>query len=39
LIDTLQAGLGKDFTPQAKRAWSILYKVISDIMIGDNYNK
>ena len=37
LLETLEAGLGDKWTPQLKTAWSTAYKVISDTMIGDNY--
>ena len=40
LLDTLEAGLGKDnFEGETKRSWEIVYGVISDTMIGDNYGK
>ena len=39
LIDTLAAGLGEAFTPQARKAWQIVYSVIEETMKGDNYNK
>ena len=37
LLDTLEAGLGDKWTPQLKSAWTTAYKVISDTMIGTNY--
>ena len=33
LLDTLEKGLGRDFTPQARNAWSAVYKTMADTMI------
>ena len=32
LIATLEAGLGAEFTPEVKEAWTTLYQVISKSM-------
>jgi len=33
LLWTLEQGLGKDFTPEAKEAWTEAYKLLSGVMI------
>jgi methyl-accepting chemotaxis protein len=33
LLKTLEQGLGKDFTPPVKSAWTGVYGVMSDVMI------
>lgn len=33
LLDTLEKGLGDDFTPEVKEAWTIVYGVLSSTMI------
>ncbi|MFA6236035.1 MAG: methyl-accepting chemotaxis protein [Bacteriovorax sp.] len=33
LLDTLKKGLGKDFTPEVKGAWTAAYGLISSVMI------
>ncbi|MDX1505130.1 MAG: globin family protein [Spongiibacter sp.] len=33
LLDTLAAGLGEDFTPEVKEAWTVVYGVLSSTMI------
>jgi nitric oxide dioxygenase len=33
LLWTLEQGLGKDFTPEAKDAWTEAYKLLSGVMI------
>ncbi len=37
LLDTLEAGLGDDFTPDVKKAWADVYGVIADVMIKAAY--
>jgi len=32
LINTLEKGLGADFTPELKTAWAHTYKVMADVM-------
>jgi hemoglobin-like flavoprotein len=32
LLDTLQSGLGADFTPALRQAWSAVYGALSDAM-------
>jgi len=39
LIRTLKHELGRDFTYEAREAWSIAYKRVSDIMIEAAYGK
>ena len=39
LLMTLEQGLGKDFTPAVREAWSIVYDAVAVTMIGDNYKK
>jgi hemoglobin-like flavoprotein len=38
LMNTLKAGLKKQFTPQVKKAWDIVFKIVSDTMMSDFYN-
>ena len=33
LLNTLEAGLGKDFTPEVKQAWTAVYTVMANTMI------
>jgi hemoglobin-like flavoprotein len=33
LLQTLEQGLGDDFTPPVKAAWSAVYGVVADVMI------
>ena len=33
LLDTLQAGLGADFTPETREAWASAYGTLSSVMI------
>lgn len=33
LLDTLEKGLGDDFTPEVKEAWTVVYGVLSSTMI------
>jgi hemoglobin-like flavoprotein len=33
LLDTLDKGLGDDFTPEVKEAWTVVYGVLSSTMI------
>jgi hemoglobin-like flavoprotein len=33
LINTLKAGLKKEFTPSVKKAWEDVYKCVSDTMM------
>lgn len=33
LLDTLEKGLGDDFTPDVKEAWTVVYGVLSSTMI------
>lgn len=37
LLDTLERGLGKDFTPDVRQAWQAAYQAISEIMIQSAY--
>jgi hemoglobin-like flavoprotein len=37
LLDTLSAGLGEDFTPEVKAAWTQVYQTMSDVMIQASY--
>ena len=40
LLEALEAGLGKEtFTGETKRSWEIVYGVIADTMMGDNYKQ
>jgi len=39
LLMTLEQGLGKDFTPAVREAWSIVYDAVAVTMIDDNYKK
>ena len=34
LIKTLQQGLGQEFTDETKHAWTVVYGVMADVMIG-----
>jgi len=33
LLDTLEKGLGDDFTPEVREAWSVAYGTLSGVMI------
>ena len=37
LLETLAEGLGDDFTPEAKVAWEAVFGIVSETMIGSNY--
>jgi hypothetical protein len=37
ILNTLRAGLKKDFTRSAEQAWENTYKMISETMVGDLY--
>lgn len=37
LLDTLSVGLGDDFTPEVKEAWTSVYGTMSDVMIKASY--
>lgn len=37
LLGTLEAGLGDDFTPEVKEAWTSVYGTMSSVMIGAAY--
>lgn len=37
LLGTLDAGLGADFTPEVKDAWTSVYGTMSSVMIGAAY--
>ncbi|RKR14269.1 hemoglobin-like flavoprotein [Maribacter vaceletii] len=37
LLDTLSVGLGDDFTPEVKEAWTLVYGTMSDVMIKASY--
>jgi len=37
LLDTLSVGLGDDFTPDVKEAWTNVYANMSDVMIKASY--
>ncbi len=37
LLHTLKQGLGAEFTPEVKSAWTNLYKVVHDVMRGATY--
>lgn len=37
LLGTLDAGLGEDFTPEVKEAWTLVYGTMSSVMIGAAY--
>lgn len=37
LLDTLEKGLGDDFTPEVKNAWTVIYGVLSTTMIAAAY--
>lgn len=39
LLDTLAKGLGDDFTPDTKEAWTITYTTIADVMKEASYGK
>ena len=38
LLDTLAKGLGADFTPAVKQAWTDAYGLLSDVMIAAAYS-
>jgi len=35
---TLEQGLGKDFNPETKKSWEIVYSTISTVMMADHYD-
>ncbi len=37
LLSTLEAGLGDDFTPEVKEAWTSVYGTMSSVMIDASY--
>jgi len=37
LLETLRGGLGSAFKPEVEVAWTKVFKIVSDTMIGDNY--
>jgi len=37
LLQTLEAGLGDDFTPEVKEAWTTVYTTMSSVMIEASY--
>jgi len=37
LLGTLEAGLGDDFTPDVKEAWTTVYGTMSSVMIKASY--
>lgn len=39
LLGTLEAGLGDDFTSEVKNAWTLVYGVMSNVMIEASYIK
>lgn len=39
LLDTLAKGLGDDFTPEVKNAWTVIYGVLSTTMIAAAYDE
>ena len=39
LLDTLAKGLGDDFTPEAKEAWTITYTTLATVMKEASYGK
>ena len=39
LLDTLAKGLGDDFTPEAKEAWTITYTTLATVMKDASYGK
>jgi hemoglobin-like flavoprotein len=39
LLTTLSQGLGEDFTPQVKEAWTLVYGVMADVMIKAAYQQ
>lgn len=39
LLDTLAKGLGDDFTPEVKNAWTVIYGVLSTTMIAASYDE
>ncbi len=38
LLATLEAGLGDDFTPEVKQAWTNTYGIMADVMKGAAYD-
>jgi len=39
LLTTLSQGLGENFTPPLKEAWTLVYGVMADVMIKAAYQK
>ncbi len=39
LLETLQTGLGDDFTPEVKQAWADTYGIMADVMKNAAYSK
>jgi len=39
LLDTLEKGLGDDFTPEVRHAWEEAYSLLANIMIDASYRK
>ncbi len=39
LLDTLEKGLGDDFTPDTKEAWTITYTTLADVMKEASYGE
>ncbi len=39
LLDTLEKGLGDDFTPDVRHAWEEAYSLLANIMIDASYRK
>lgn len=39
LLDTLEKGLGDDFTPEVRSAWEEAYSLLAGIMIDASYRK
>lgn len=37
LLGTLEVGLGEDFTPEVKEAWTLVYGTMSNVMIEASY--
>lgn len=37
LLNTLKAGLKREYTPSIQRSWEIVYNVVQDTMIGEFY--
>lgn len=38
LLDTLAAGLGDEFTPETKEAWTLTYTTLADVMKDASYS-